>query len=1085
MAVGTPQFLDYGSAPTAAQTGFANSYPTLLADDGARHALGGPRLGSYVDRDRDGLPSKPTANGDADNYGVRFPFPLRGDAANSVIVNLQNANNAKLDAWIDWNQDGDWNDAGEQLFASQTLVTGDNSLPITVPASAFGGLTFARFRVSSAGGLGPAGLAQDGEVEDYQVRIKPLRTRTAPDDLLIYYGFPSLINEANGDVAAAAAEFAKYDVVVLGNGELESQPDSNNTAAIMQSAATVRTQFFGYVELSPMYISDGDVSDRIVNWFNAGADGIFLNDVGYDFGVAREHQNFAIDRAHELGMAVIANGFRVDDVLSSAVDETFNPSGEPTHLTPTDYYLFEGYQIKNGQSVSRETWRTKADALEAYRQSLGIQVLAVTTNGAVDTFHQSQFDYAWYSALLDGYEGFGWGELEFGSVFSSAPLRPRPSVDPGSSFLSGVTAKGNAFRRTTNTGTVEIDPIEPRASFGILYADIAMNSVTANGKNTLIVNYTIENSAVTGPVTLRFVRSADATFSVGDTTLSTVTISNAADLTVGSHTKTFTIGTATGQVKLPGAGATEPATDYFILAVADPANAIAEFDSDPLNEDNTVAFVGAYSTTSTILIHGGPMNDGVTINYPASSSGQIVVQLAGSLLADYSYRFRSTSQFRVRTHQGEDGVVMINDSNLSARPLFAHGGDDNDLLIGAAGADTLLGGAGFNDHLIGKLGNDTLDGGADGGIVSETGNVNFKLTNTTLTGVGSDKLVNLHTANLTGGTGSNTFDVSGWTGSGTLVGFGGSGIDTIVATKNASMVLDSSILRSSDGMSVALSGSFARAKLSGGASDNSFTIGDFGDVTVSGGSGIDVLIVSRDSDMTLSNSSLTSPGFGTLTLSSLESAELTGGFANNILRANGFTAGAVTLVGNGGDDVLIGGSKNDVLRGGAGRDILIGGTGADSLYGDFGEDVLIGGLGADTLVGGSEDDVLIGGSQDDLLYGESGRDILIGGLGADRLAGGSEDDILIGGTCTLSGTISALNAIRNEWTSGNSYAVRVANLTNGGGVNGATKLNSSTVKSDSAADRLAGNAKLDWFFQSASDVLVDFNAGLGEIKTSI
>ena len=33
------------------------------------------------------------------------------------------------------------------------------------------GNTYARFRLSSAGGLGPAGLAADGEVEDYEITL--------------------------------------------------------------------------------------------------------------------------------------------------------------------------------------------------------------------------------------------------------------------------------------------------------------------------------------------------------------------------------------------------------------------------------------------------------------------------------------------------------------------------------------------------------------------------------------------------------------------------------------------------------------------------------------------------------------------------------------------------------------------------------------------------------------------------------------------------------------------------------------------------------------------------------------------------
>ncbi len=72
-----------------------------------------------------------------------------------------------------------------------------------------------------------------------------------------------------------------------------------------------------------------------------------------------------------------------------------------------------------------------------------------------------------------------------------------------------------------------------------------------------------------------------------------------------------------------------------------------------------------------------------------------------------------------------------------------------------------------------------------------------------------------------------------------------------------------------------------------------------------------------------------------------------------------------------------------------------------------------------------------------------------------------------------------------EWTSANNHATRVANLLNGGGANGTTKLNSTTVQDDLAAETLTGGAEIDWFFQFDADVLTDFNAGLAEIITPI
>src|SRR3989304_1957841 len=166
-----PGELDFGDAPTAAQSGFISSYPTTTLANGARHIIGGPRLGANVDLHSDG---QATANADGDDTsgvpddedGVTFVSPLRLGNIATVSINLQNPGSTnKLDAWIDFNRDGDWNDPGEQIFTSFVLGTtaGLKNLSFTVPAGALLGDTFARFRVSTAGGLAATGRAPAAE----------------------------------------------------------------------------------------------------------------------------------------------------------------------------------------------------------------------------------------------------------------------------------------------------------------------------------------------------------------------------------------------------------------------------------------------------------------------------------------------------------------------------------------------------------------------------------------------------------------------------------------------------------------------------------------------------------------------------------------------------------------------------------------------------------------------------------------------------------------------------------------------------------------------------------------------------------
>ena len=103
-----------------------------------------------------------------------------------------------------------------------------------------------------------------------------------------------------------------------------------------------------------------------------------------------------------------------------------------------------------------------------------------------------------------------------------------------------------------------------------------------------------------------------------------------------------------------------------------------------------------------------------------------------------------------------------------------------------------------------------------------------------------------------------------------------------------------------------------------------------------------------------------------------------------------------------------------------------------------------------------------------MLYGDdpgNGRDILIGGTGTDKLFGAGGDNILIGGTTAHDDDATALVAILAEWTSGNDYATRVANIRAGLGQSDGFSLSAGvTVFDDGVVDELYGSSGMDWFF---------------------
>ena len=198
---------DYGDAPAP--------YPTTNAEDGARHRVFGPRLGANRVVEADGTHSATASFDDLNGEdGVTFGNLFVGQLAATVTVNVQDAP-GKLDAWIDFDGDGSWDDPGEQIFASQDVVVGDNNLTFDVPSDAVAGITFARFRLSTAGFLAPEGAAADGEVEDYQVSI------LSPTASGLFGGQNTISIGADGATSVIAADMD-------GDGDLDVLSASRN-----------------------------------------------------------------------------------------------------------------------------------------------------------------------------------------------------------------------------------------------------------------------------------------------------------------------------------------------------------------------------------------------------------------------------------------------------------------------------------------------------------------------------------------------------------------------------------------------------------------------------------------------------------------------------------------------------------------------------------------------------------------------------------------------------------------------------------------------------------------------------------------
>ncbi len=160
-------------------------YQTYRANVGANHVVidndtdNNPDLflGLLVDTDIDGQPTT-MADGDnlinlADEDGVTTNGTYVLNRPRDIDITIGKdpdfaTSSFHLYGWIDWNQDGDFDDANELVVSETSVAISTNTYTITPPSDAILGTTFARFRLCSTGDCNtPNGASIDGEVEDY------------------------------------------------------------------------------------------------------------------------------------------------------------------------------------------------------------------------------------------------------------------------------------------------------------------------------------------------------------------------------------------------------------------------------------------------------------------------------------------------------------------------------------------------------------------------------------------------------------------------------------------------------------------------------------------------------------------------------------------------------------------------------------------------------------------------------------------------------------------------------------------------------------------------------------------------------
>jgi fibronectin-binding autotransporter adhesin len=412
---------------------------------------------------------------------------------------------------------------------------------------------------------------------------------------------------------------------------------------------------------------------------------------------------------------------------------------------------------------------------------------------------------------------------------------------------------------------------------------------------------------------------------------------------------------------------------HDIIAISKTGTNTAQVTIQPFSNNSytsamTVPGIGGTSYTYTIsldkpiLIDAGPSDDrlvidndlGVTVQFRAMSgvdhvvindaNGATVTFQPGTTKVpslDTTADFRATLTFAGTTIniQELEPTSSITVNNAGVVKYVSPGGVDKLTAAGAAGGKitvtgTVFGnisaipfsivgasslafnlgngdGAGADDKLTLSFTNGSpvpaggmsYDGGLGTDSIVVTADTDFTLTNALLGlgAFGNVTLTKVESATLTGGASDNLFNVVGWTGAAVLDG--GTGTDTIQFSQNADITLAPTSLTTSLGTTIQLA-SIESAKLSGGASDNTFNLSNWsGPSTVNGLGGTDSIRLIRNANFTATDALISVSDGTSYPVTSIERVELTGGTGDNVFDFNGWSGGGL-IDGVGGTDEI-------------------------------------------------------------------------------------------------------------------------------------------------------------------------------------
>ena len=192
-----------------------------------------------------------------------------------------------------------------------------------------------------------------------------------------------------------------------------------------------------------------------------GANGIFMDESGYDYGKTRSEFNERVEYVHNQTSANIAfaNAWNLNHILGTANDtnfpnSTYNPDGDPSALTNLDWALMESFGVNTAAYTNdyedKAQWAARVVQMLGLRAQFGVNMAGIAVIKDDDAGAQDMFNFAYVAGLEASLDAVGSSDEAYGASSGKATHWTRPDTDG----LIGLYSLNPSVQADVNDGDV-------------------------------------------------------------------------------------------------------------------------------------------------------------------------------------------------------------------------------------------------------------------------------------------------------------------------------------------------------------------------------------------------------------------------------------------------------------------------------------------------------------------------------------------------------------------------------------------------------------------------------------------------------